>query len=827
VKKVPFVAALLVSLVGAGIWLTPTLPVQAAVDRTSMEAVSRAYINSFLANYNVPTGWTGSTNGCVAGTTTAAFRQSEIALINYYRDLAGLAPVTENSAATAVAQQTALMMAAVPYYNLSHTPGSDWPCYTAEGAGGAAKANLGSSSGTLGGGQAIENYMSDEGEHNVSVGHRQWILFPPQSQFGVGHTNSTDALVWGNSNGNAGMFGNPRPDGGVAWPPAGVLFPYENLPSSGRWSYSLPNYHFNSEQVSVTKNGQSIPIAIVHRETEYGVGYIPDATLVWEMPAVSTTRPAAGASDIYRISVTGQPTYEVEVFSAAQVWIDSVSITGQAQVGRTLAAQLGQVTPSAAASKVTYQWRRAGVAIEGATAASYALVAEDAGQPITVTVQVADGAYTYQLSPYNQVSFHGASRTSAQVTPTAGTIILSEVQVVGQPHEGQQLRAQAAVIPNTAALTCRWLRGSTVVGTSSCDYTVVADDLGQPLRAELTASAAGYISVTKTSTPVTPSAGTITLDSVVVNTVNSLRPVGLGQSLQGVAEHSPGDAALSWQWLRDGVAIGGADTSSYSVQALDMCRGLSVRVAAAKTGYQSVDRTSAVLAAGFTDVPVGLQFRDDICWLAQRAVTTGWANGDGGSTYGPVLPINRDAMAAFLYRFAGSPSYTPSGPSPFVDVTPSTMYYSEIRWLYELGISTGWVEGGQRYYRPLDPINRDAMAAFLYRFAGSPSFTLTVAPTPGRSGSRTPGAFCSARDGLDFSSNGVLLVCSTSPLDSIRRWRQTPFTDLSPAVQFFDEVAWLYARGITTGYGNGDGTFRYSPVSSINRDAMAAFLHRF
>ncbi|MDR1214399.1 MAG: CAP domain-containing protein [Propionibacteriaceae bacterium] len=583
-KKVAFVTALIVSIVGAGVWLAPTPPAQAAVNRASMEDVSKAYINSFLANFNVPTGWTGNTAGCEAGTTTTAFRQSEIDIINYYRDLAGLAPVTENSAATAVAQQTALMMAAAG--TLSHTPGSTWACYTADGAAGAAKSNLGWSSGALGGGQAIENYMSDEGEYNVSVGHRKWILFPPQSQFGIGHTNNTDSLVWGNSNGNAGMQDNTRTSGAVAWPPADGFFPYENLPSSGRWSYSLPNYHFNTEQVSVTKNGQSVPITIVHRETEYGIGYTPDATLVWEMPAASTTRPAAGASDLYRISVTGQPTYEVEVFSAAQVWIDSLSVTGQAEVGQTLTAQLGQVTPSAAASKVTYQWQRDGAPIEGATtAATYTLVGADAGKPITVTAQVADGAHTYQLSVFRPlVSFYGASLTSAEVTPALGAIDLSAVQITGTPQLGQTLSVNTTVAPATASLSYRWLRGSTQVGTAAT-YTVVSADLGQSLTVEVTATATGYNSATKTSDPITPALGTINLSSVQIT--GTPQP---GQVLGVDMTVVPSTASLSYRWLRGATEVGTGST--YIVVADDLGQSLTVQVQASATGYANATRTS-------------------------------------------------------------------------------------------------------------------------------------------------------------------------------------------------------------------------------------------
>ncbi|MBB1503112.1 HNH endonuclease [Propioniciclava sp. MC1683] len=96
----------------------------------------------------------------------------------------------------------------------------------------------------------------------------------------------------------------------------------------------------------------------------------------------------------------------------------------------------------------------------------------------------------------------------------------------------------------------------------------------------------------------------------------------------------------------------------------------------------------------------------------------------GTFKYRPVSPINRDAMAAFLYRLAGAPAFTPTTQS-FVDVPPGTQFYAEIEWLATTGISTGWGVGDQREYRPLQPINRDAMAAFLYRFVNGGTAPLT------------------------------------------------------------------------------------------------------
>lgn len=43
----------------------------------------------------------------------------------------------------------------------------------------------------------------------------------------------------------------------------------------------------------------------------------------------------------------------------------------------------------------------------------------------------------------------------------------------------------------------------------------------------------------------------------------------------------------------------------------------------------------------------------------------------------------------------------------------NSQFYREITWLASTGISTGWPDGT---YRPVTPIARDAMAAFIYRY---------------------------------------------------------------------------------------------------------------
>lgn len=177
-------------------------------------------------------------------------------------------------------------------------------------------------------------------------------------------------------------------------------------------------------------------------------------------------------------------------------------------------------------------------------------------------------------------------------------------------------------------------------------------------------------------------------------------------------------------------------------------------------------------------------FHREIAWLASTGITKGWNVGAGKYEFRPKDEITREAMAAFMYRYAGSPAVSLPARSPFADVTPqSTNFYKEIIWMNQQGISTGWsVGGGTKEFRPKDAITRDAMAAFMYRFAGRPS--------------------------------------ATPPATS-------PFTDVPRTSQFYREITWLSSAGISTGWRLGNGRSEYRPYNNISREAMAAFLFRF
>ncbi len=116
--------------------------------------------------------------------------------------------------------------------------------------------------------------------------------------------------------------------------------------------------------------------------------------------------------------------------------------------------------------------------------------------------------------------------------------------------------------------------------------------------------------------------------------------------------------------------------------------------------------------ASFVDVPASHVFSKHIAWLADQKITTGYA----GNVFRPGQPVLREQMAAFLYRVAGEPPFTAPATSPFADVPTNHTFYKEITWLASTEITTGYTEGGVTTFKGSQPVLREQMAAFLFRF---------------------------------------------------------------------------------------------------------------
>lgn len=183
----------------------------------------------------------------------------------------------------------------------------------------------------------------------------------------------------------------------------------------------------------------------------------------------------------------------------------------------------------------------------------------------------------------------------------------------------------------------------------------------------------------------------------------------------GAPNYSAFNAEITWMYLEKistgyPVANGQHEYRPFAPVARDAMAAFLYRAAGSPTYTPPV-------TSEFVDVSTRHDFYLEISWLASQKISTGWDVGGGRKEFRPSAAITRDAMAAFLYRFAGQPTFGAPAASPFVDVSKAGSFYTEITWLASTGVTTGWdVAGGRKAFRPFNPITRDAMAAFLYRF---------------------------------------------------------------------------------------------------------------
>lgn len=298
------VASLLASVMVA----VPVAPAGAQaepwIDTWDRDAVLAAWENEF-GRAEPAMGFTGNVDGCVAGTTSQSYRDSVFQRVNWYRRMAGLDTVAENAAYSAANQQAALMMAGQG--SLSHSPGTGWACYSADGAAAAGKSNLALG---IAGLDAIDAYMQDYGASNTKVGHRRTILYPQVQEMGTGDV-PFGASNWASNTLHVfdNNLWNQRPDvredrDFVAWPPSGYV-PAETV--WGRWSFSLARADFSAASVTVSNSSGPVQVEILERIQSNGL-IAPEASIVWAVAGDTNSgvmpTPTNG-DECYSVTISG------------------------------------------------------------------------------------------------------------------------------------------------------------------------------------------------------------------------------------------------------------------------------------------------------------------------------------------------------------------------------------------------------------------------------------------------------------------------------------------------------------------------------------------
>ena len=261
----------------------------------------------------------------------------------------------------------------------------------------------------------------------------------------------------------------------------------------------------------------------------------------------------------------------------------SQDISKTVKVGNELSAV---VAP--AGSSVSYQWYADGVAISGASDASYKVTTNEIGKAITVKA-TGTGTYTGTVtsSATAQVAAEAVESVSIVKKNTGSNAATQPTVAVDTPQVDDVLQA-AVTGTDTDNMTYQWYRvgnaatgtGKTetaIAGATSSTYTVTSADIGYQIRLKATPKAGVTVKAgtTKVTTGTAGYDGTLfqTADTSKVTNAVSVEIQANGKKAAGVqtgttltAAVTPASAAsdLTYQWTKDGKAIAGATSSTYT-----------------------------------------------------------------------------------------------------------------------------------------------------------------------------------------------------------------------------------------------------------------------
>ena len=243
-------------------------------------------------------------------------------------------------------------------------------------------------------------------------------------------------------------------------------------------------------------------------------------------------------------------------------------------VGSVLSMQA--ISPSTAT--VSYEWLVGGVL--KSTNTTYTVDANDVGK-------------TIQLRVTGTGSYKGTVTSAATNAVISNTVLTGVTLNTIAPVVGDVMTA--TLNPAGASVIYAWKVGGYQV-SNAATYTVTANDVGKQI--ELIVTGTGVYSGTKSSgLTAAVSASRAIADVVIRNDSNPT--VGAAPSVGDklTAVPSPAQATVTYQWNRDGAAISGATSASYTVAAEDEGHKLSVTVTGtgSYTGTDTSSETATVV----------------------------------------------------------------------------------------------------------------------------------------------------------------------------------------------------------------------------------------
>jgi len=170
-------------------------------------------------------------------------------------------------------------------------------------------------------------------------------------------------------------------------------------------------------------------------------------------------------------------------------------------VGSVLTAAPG--TWSQPGATFAYRWRADGVAIAGATAATYTPTTPDVGKLVAVKVTASKPGFANgsrvsgAVGPVTAPTTTTNPPTTPGPTAPAAFVMSGKPKVAGTAAVGRKLKVkQATVTPAATQVVYQWLRnGKAIKKATKSSYKLTAADLGKKISLRITYIRPGYTSL--------------------------------------------------------------------------------------------------------------------------------------------------------------------------------------------------------------------------------------------------------------------------------------------------------------------------------------------
>ena len=411
-----------------------------------------------------------------------------------------------------------------------------------------------------------------------------------------------------------------------------------NAADAGTWGTTLPTGVQNtspaSSGLSETIIEHRTPINATTGTGTNGSTYVE--SIPWTAPVAGTgsvviygvvNELSSQSTSKYQVATPVTITEAVAVAPIASVSISQTSGSSTICAGNSVTFT---ATPTNGGTAPTYQWKVNGTAVNGATASTYT----------TTTLAAGSDAITCVMTS-NLSGVTGSPATSNTVTVTVNTSVTPAVSITSTAPSicpNQSVTFTATPTNGGTTPTYQWKKNGTAIsGATLSTYTTTTLANGDVITCVLTSNAGCVTSSTATSNSITITTGASVTPAVSIVS-GSGNSICTGQSVTLTATPTNGGAGPTYQWYKNGTAISGATSVTYTTTTLAnsdviTCVLTSNASCLSTTAATSNAITFTITANGTASVSISASPGNTVCSGQNVTFTATPVNGGSAPTY--------------------------------------------------------------------------------------------------------------------------------------------------------------------------------------------------